>query len=1013
MINTNKSYYILSLAVAIGLIFHGTSFLSTLEDTYDLYVHVFFADHYSKSWFDPWETRWYTGFSLISYPPLVHQLIALLSFIGGIKFATYLLCFAIVVLYVTGAFRFAKLVTANEESAGYAALIAVFLPSVIEAFHVFGQIPMMMGISWLLHALPEIYKYIRSGKLRYFISGLSLIAVAVCSHHVTPIFGMVFFVVPLMGTAIMDGARSEVSNYREVTLKLFIKYLRAYIKRILAFGFSTIFVTIFVILPYWLWSKSDPISQVPIPHGSRDNFIEVFSSGLIFFIIPWGFLLLMLPFYFYRYFSKRNLFFGFSFTMLFILGTGGTTPIPKMLLGDNAFNILTLERFTFWATIYVMPMAGEFIWRFIHGDINKMILLRRSKKVHSLYVVVLIVCMFFSAGFTTNLSFFRPLQPKSIDLLPLKNFLQTDQHYKWRYLTLGFGDQMAWLSANTNALTIDGNYHSARRVPELTTRAVERLENTKYRGVEGMATLQQFLSNPEQFHLKYIFSNDKFYDPILYFNGWHRVKHLDNNIIVWERSDVSALPAILPKKDIPMYQKVMWGTIPLLTLLIAFVSNVQMQWVRHLLNHKNTITQSNPEKLREVIEPVFYQVIKYWIVLVLGLTLVLIGNIYWLNIKQGTHERVLTSYYNALDFKNFNEAFEMLDSDSELTLDYFLLEISVTNGLMDSYGKINRIEHRTLEKTVNYAKVESTVEWVTPLKSIVKTETHEVIKKGWKWYMKPLDSKNYIPSDQFSTVSSNNFINQGRRKITTKETFHEDVLDRPVTMVHQASLIQSPTGYHVVGLIQNVDSYPVDLTIKASLLDSSSNVITSYYDQHHLIHKLLPKGMSGFRIDFEDVHWRQTPDSLKQRPASFQIEVLGTVITQDLNQSVILTNASIQNNQLDAQLYNQGNATSTITQLIGTYFNENKEIIWVESSLTNKSIFPKKSTPFNVMLKETDELIKLDVTFPIIKINGLNNDDIASKYRGIASTEVNGLLRTDTYRLLIHLNNFVSNPGQF
>ncbi len=189
-------YLLLILSLTMALLFQGTSFFSTLEGTYDFYVHVFFGDHYARSWFDPWEPRWYTGFNLTSYPPLAHQLIAVLSLLGGLKAGAFLLTFGIVLLYVSGAYRFAKLVTSNETAAGYAALIAVFLPSVVEALHVFGQLPSMLGISWLLHALPEIYLWIRFGKWKFFRNSLSLIAVAVCSHHVTPIFGKVFFVMP-------------------------------------------------------------------------------------------------------------------------------------------------------------------------------------------------------------------------------------------------------------------------------------------------------------------------------------------------------------------------------------------------------------------------------------------------------------------------------------------------------------------------------------------------------------------------------------------------------------------------------------------------------------------------------------------------------------------------------------------------------------------------------------------------------------------------------------------------
>ncbi|NQY05763.1 MAG: hypothetical protein HRT68_06045 [Flavobacteriaceae bacterium] len=46
-------------------------------------------------------------------------------------------------------------------------------------------------------------------------------------------------------------------------------------------------------------------------------------------------------------------------------------------------------------------------------------------------------------------------------MFQIVNFLNLDIHYKWRYLTLGFGDQMAWLSVQNQSLSVDGNYHSS------------------------------------------------------------------------------------------------------------------------------------------------------------------------------------------------------------------------------------------------------------------------------------------------------------------------------------------------------------------------------------------------------------------------------------------------------------------------------------------------------------------------------------------------------------------------
>jgi hypothetical protein len=334
---------------------------------------LFFADHYAANWFEPWNYKWYTGFTVQSYPPLVHQSIAVLSLIGGLKFGLYIVAIISVVLFITGIYRYSLLITSNSTVAGYASILAVFSSSFVETLHVFGQLPSIIGISLLMHALPEIYLWLKTGKYKFFFTSLSLIAVTVTSHHVTTIFGMLFFIFPLIGTVIIDIAREEVGSYKEVTFSLFIKTFFKQLKRNLTFGFSSLLLIIFCILPYWLNSKKNPITQVPIPHGSRDNFIEVASSGLVFFTIPWGLLLFILPYIFYRYFSKRYLFFGLSFMMLVILGTGGTTPIPKMILGETAFNILTLDRFTLWATIMSIPIFGEFIYRFVEGDLRTLI----------------------------------------------------------------------------------------------------------------------------------------------------------------------------------------------------------------------------------------------------------------------------------------------------------------------------------------------------------------------------------------------------------------------------------------------------------------------------------------------------------------------------------------------------------------------------------------------------------------------------------------------------------------
>ena len=48
--------------------------------------------------------------------------------------------------------------------------------------------------------------------------------------------------------------------------------------------------------PYWVALLKNPINQMPIPHGSRDNYILKPFSGINFWIIPMGAMILAIPF---------------------------------------------------------------------------------------------------------------------------------------------------------------------------------------------------------------------------------------------------------------------------------------------------------------------------------------------------------------------------------------------------------------------------------------------------------------------------------------------------------------------------------------------------------------------------------------------------------------------------------------------------------------------------------------------------------------------------------------------
>ncbi|WP_417369034.1 hypothetical protein [Flavobacterium beibuense] len=1024
---TNK--YLIS-ALLIGVVFHASLMFFTLENTYDALIHLFFANHYAHNWFESWNTSWYTGFTVMGYPPLVHQAIGLFSLIGGLKFGLFAVTIICVILFITGVYRFTLLLTGNRTVAGYASLIAVFSSSFLETLHIFGQLPSIMGISILMHSLPEIYLWVKTGRKRYLLTSLSLIAVTVTSHHVTPIFGMVFFILPLIGVAVMDMTRERTDSYSSITFRLFIATLISSLKRIVVFGIGLLTLVVVCILPYWVNSRKNPITQVPIPHGSRDNFLEVTSSGLMFFLIPWGIILFILPYVFYRYFSKRYIFFGLSLSMLAILGTGGTTPIPLKLLGTNAFNILTLDRFTLWASIVSLPMFGEFVYRLVEGDLKQSLQLRYGTVYHRIISGVFAGAFLGFALFTISLGYFRPFQPQKINMLPIVNFLNQDQHDRWRFLPLGFGDQMAYLSTQTGAMTVDGNYHSARRLPELTSRAVERLENSKFRGMEGIGSLQQFLTVPEKYNLKYVFSNDKFYDPILYFSGWQRLNQLENGIMVWEKLNVPPMPKVIPKEEAPLPLRLMWGIIPLLTVVLAFVINIQMLWIHAL-------------KTRKIPKPDFFlhakdytgfsksmlRVNRFWVLFMVVISSYGLYKLYYGISPQISPDNVVKSYYDALDFKEFERAYSYITPNDDYPLSQYLLEISVTDGIVNSYAKLDAITVNVTDKTKNSAGVKVKTKWVTPLEVIDREYVHRLVKKKGKWYIVPDKKDPDIPPDQIFADNTPQFYKHGRRRITTQQTYHEDVLKQPELEILSARMIFQDNKYMIVGELQNIDNIPADVAVKATLYDEKDKRLATHNAKYVIKHKLMPKETTTFKVNFEDIAWQSngevkpetfnpdefTPAKLKSVPVNFDIQSAGNVATTDLYKEVALNDLNIDNTTVQGTLFNYGIQEVTIPELLVGYYNDEKEIIYTDHFFIREGIRVQRKQRFRYKLIDLSKLILLKSGTENCYVNGLPNEEMARKtvplrIDGHNDKELISVNGKGYSYIKIEINNYIANP---
>jgi len=314
-----------------------------------------------------------------------------------------------------------------------------------------------------------------------------------------------------------------------------------------------------VLLPFWIALIHYPVTQEPIPHASRANYILSPFWGLNYFIVPYGALILAMPFIFWRGAAVsrlRPLLIGFWVAML--VGLGGTTPVSQLVL-RRAGEVITMERFSYWATLLALPFIGLLVTELIDRF--------KTPAIATICTLAALTC-----GLAVAWSTIHPPDAQEFDTKPVADWLNRDGHDNYRYITLGFGNKIARLAMQTNAGSVDGEWNSGRQLPELTVHGAAALTSSKFFGKNGIDALRAMLEHADHYGLKWVFVRDHYYDPLLAFAGWRPVDNLnDRTIIIWSKDGVPPATPLNAPQIPPHWQGLIWGLLPFGSSILAML----------------------------------------------------------------------------------------------------------------------------------------------------------------------------------------------------------------------------------------------------------------------------------------------------------------------------------------------------------------------------------------------------------------------------------------------------------
>lgn len=529
-----------SVAFAIFLI-------SMNFSTFDASFHTSLSENYKTFWFTLTDIKQAGGLDLSSYPPLTHQIVALLLFVFPleISYSVVLLTFWMILSYFSSKF----LLTYLEIKYDYFWLIYLFIffsLGILKTIFVFGQLTTIVGLGFGSISLYYFNLASRQNSTKNFLFSSLTLALTAFSHLLSFILITIFYIfLIIFEWKLILKARKKFFFFSILTFA------------ILSLVFSNL-------ISQFLFDTLIPLKE--ISHDSRYPLLPENINAWFYTTYGITFLaILIFPFInILKIKNKKKYFFIYLISIFFLLiGLGRTTFLPKLLFNNFEY-WLTYDRFSLMASIIFAFLLVITIYESLKFHFKEKLIFKFFLIFIGFYLIFNISELFLihEGFFHALINYKNTLRQNETEYV--LNFLNKSVSINYRYQTFGFGRPIGDIYLYTNMPTLDTNYYTGRTINWLRNSGIEEIDQ-----VNDQNFLNMFMNHTNEYSVKYIITFTPYYHNFMSIQKWTIIENKSfdhSNVIIWENPNhINPIKPIQEKITIVNY---LWGIIPIATFLI-------------------------------------------------------------------------------------------------------------------------------------------------------------------------------------------------------------------------------------------------------------------------------------------------------------------------------------------------------------------------------------------------------------------------------------------------------------
>jgi hypothetical protein len=296
--------------------------------------------------------------------------------------------------------------------------------------------------------------------------------------------------------------------------------------------------------------------------------------------------------------------------------------------------------------------------------------------------------------------------------------------------------------------------------------------------------------------------------------------------------------------------------------------------------------------------------------------------------------------------RNVDAAYTYVGNIQDVSLDSFNRQVAGSDGNLKSLAALNEFQVRTLKTSGNEATIRADLQWSTAVGAFNETRDLNTVKTkdGWKviW---PVEKEAKLAPQVVPVTFP-------RWDMVGVENKDSD-LPAPHVRVISQSVAQDADTFVIVGEVVNEDTVPAFVSVNATIVGANGNALGQENSFDNVVHSLLPKERTPFRIDF--------PSTNRDQVKNIRLSVSSKALAASADPKVSVANARIETagegrKILRGEIENQTGSVVNIPQVLASYYDASGKVIWVSSTYLDRALLPQNPLAFT--MKIPDDIAK-------------------------------------------------------